>query len=72
MFMRMVSNPGQFPYCPWMVPNPGQFHYCPWMVSNPRLMFFLRMVSNPGHSTRIARGFVRYKDEKGTFISDPK
>ena len=27
---------------------------------------------NPGHGTRIARGFVRYKGEKGTSISDPK
>ena len=27
---------------------------------------------DPGHGTRIARGFVRYKGEKGTSISDPK
>ena len=29
-------------------------------------MFFLQIVSYPGHGTRIARGFVRYKGEKGT------
>ena len=33
------------------------------------VMFFLWIVSNPGHGTRIARGFVRYKGYQHGFMS---
>ena len=44
----MVFHPGLIFFLQ-MVSHPGQFPYCSWMVSYP------------GHGTRIARGFVRYK-----------
>ena len=63
----MVFHPGQFPYCSWMVSHPGQFPYCSWMVSHPGQFPIVDgwcpiLVTAP----KFARGFVRYKGEKGT------
>ena len=79
--LRKVSYPGQcslYGKCPILVTAPGQcslYGKCPILVNvlfmesvQSWSMFSLRKVSNPGHGTKIARGWDWYKDIGYYFI----
>ena len=73
----MVSHPGQIlmvdGWCPILVMAPKIARGMGTISGNVYLVYFSVPQSgaakDPGHGTKIARGFVRYKGEKGNFNS---